>query len=391
MATLEQQPEPIGATPFRAGFSGRLDTADAVDAVLDQLGADEAALTFLFFSPDHDVDVISERLDRRIGPRGVAGTTAGELSRTHGFTQGGISGVSLHGPDVRATVDVIPQLDELSLVPVEQLPSQFAGRLGMESSELSPDRHLWFLLADGSAGAEDLLTPFFVRGASSTQLVGATLGDGSTFEGARVVFHGRTYTNAAALVLLEYDRPFELFHHQHMQFREPTFEVTGVSRGGRLLERLDGACAVDVYADALGVDRDELDRITLAIHPLGFRFRGQPLVCSISGIVDGRYLRMSKTVHPGDELRVMEPGNLVESTRSSVADAVSDFRERHGRDCRGALFFHCFGRYVEARSDGTVDALADALGQLPFAGLNTYGEQYEAMHTNHTLTGALFG
>lgn len=391
MATLEEQPGAAGATPFRAGFSGRSDTVEAVDAVLDQLRADEAALTFLFFSPDHDAEAISKRLDRRTGPRGVAGTTAGELSRTHGFTRGGISGVSLHGPEVRATVDVIPRLDELSLVPVEQLPSQFAGRLGLDAEELSPERHLWFLLADGAAGAEDLLTPFFVRGAPSTQLVGGTLGDGSTFEGASIVFHGRRYTNAAALVLLEYDRPFELFHHQHMQFREPTFEVTGVARGGRVIETLDGERAVDVYADALDVAPEELNRITLATHPLGFRFRGQPLVCSISGILDGGFLRMSKTVHPGDELRVLEPGNLIESTRSEVSDAIGAFRERHGRDCRGALFFHCFGRYLEARSEGTVDALADALGQLPFAGLNTYGEQYEAMHTNHTLTGALFG
>jgi len=391
MATRRGQSESRGDDPFRTGISKARETETAIGEVLDQTRADSAALTLVFFSPRHDASVVSDHLDRRTGPKGLAGTTAGELSSSHGFSTGGIVGVSLRASDVRATIDVVPGLDDLSLVSVDQLPSRFAGRFGLDRDDLDPDRHLWLLLADAEPGVEDLLTPFFVRGAPPTRLVGGSLGGATAFDGARIVFHGRTYTDAAALILLEYDRPFGLLHHQHMTFREPNFRVTEVSDGGRILESLDGTAPAEVYSDALGLSRDRLDRSVLAEHPLGFRFRGRPLVCSIERRLDRGRFRMAKTLHPGDELQIMEPGDLIGSTRETLAERLEEFRERHGRDCRGALFFHCLGRYLEAEKNGTTEQLAEALAQVPCAGLNTYGEQYGAMHTNHTLTGALFG
>jgi hypothetical protein len=365
------------------------DTSRAVGRVLDDLRADEAQLTFLFFGSEHDESIVREELDRRAGERAVAGTTAGELSSL-GFTQNAIVGMSWGGPRVRATIDVITNLRELSLVPLVHLSEQLARRIDRSREDLDPDRHIWILLPDGLSGSEDLLTPFFMQSAPETNLVGGSLGDGLEYDEARLLHHGRSYGDAAAVVLLEYDRPFELIHDNHMEFTDRWLEVTRVSAGGRVIEQLDGRPARDAYAEILEQSPDELDLSVTARHPLGFRFRGRPFVCSIVQQRDDGFL-MANSVHEGARLNVLEPGDLVTRTREVVRETAESMRDDCGHLPHGMLAFHCLGRYLQAEQAGQLSSLAEALTQYPVAGLNTYGEQYRSMHTNHSLTGVLFG
>ena len=218
MRTLDRDvQEGVGKQSVRVGSTGTADTKKAINELLDSLAADRASFTFVFFNPEHDAKVVSTELDRRVGAKAIAGTTGGEIC-SNGFEYGRMTGISLHGEHVRATADVIPNLDELSLVPLVHLPEQFARRIGRRLEDLDPKRHCWILLADSSAGVEDLLTPFFKQGAPETKLVGGSLVPGPGKQHARASYHGRVYENAAALVLLEYDRPFELFHHTHLEF-----------------------------------------------------------------------------------------------------------------------------------------------------------------------------
>lgn len=374
----------------RAGFADAEDTERAIHDLLDQLEADTATFTFVFFCPTHNARTVSRVLDRRVDNRGVGGTTGGEISPA-GFSIGTMTGLSLHGAETRSTAEVIPNLDELSLVPITQLPGQLAGRIGRSRDELSENRHVWMTIGDNTPAGEDLLTPFFKHTVPSTRLVGGSLVGSDLDASPELVYHGRVYTNATALVLLEYDGPFEVFHHNHLQFTDRRLEVTSVSEKGRILEELDGQPAAVVYASTIGVSPDELDRELAALYPLGFRFRGRPLACSIVDILDRGRLRMANTLHPGETLRLLKTGDLVESTKSALRNALRSFESEHGCSARGALFFNCTTRYVEAQSKGCLPELAKALDQLPFAGFNTYGEQFDALHTNHTLTGILFG
>lgn len=391
MTSLDQiERQGTDATDLRVGISETTDTHRAIHELLDELRADTAELTLVFFSSGHDADTISSALDDRVGARGVAGSTGGELS-ARGFTRGTITGMSLHAPGVRAATEVIPNLDDLSLVPLVHLPDQLAGRLGRERDELDPDRHAWLLFADGHSGAEDLVTPFFMQGAPTTQLVGGSLTNERPTDPGRAIHHGRVYENAALLILLEYEGPFELFHHCHLELTDRRFEVTAVSDNGRVLEELDGNPAAEVYADALEVSPDELRPDLYPRRPFGFPFRGRPHVCApIEHLSRGR-LKMANTIHPGDELRLLEGGDLVASTENAVSDALADFEREHHVAPRGALMFHCLGRYFDARARGVETDLADAINQLPLAGFNTNGEQFNTLHTNMTLTGLLFG
>ncbi len=373
----------------RVASTSKSDTSRAIETLLDELDAASAKLTLVFYGINHDDQEIARVLDRVTGARGVAGTTAGELN-CQGFASGSMTGISFHGPGVRAAVEIIHQLRQLSLVPIVHLPDKLARGIERSSNELDPSRHLWLFLVDGVSGKEGLLTPFFMQSAPRVGLVGASLGDGGEYVQARLVHHGRVYRDAAAAILLEYDRPFRTFRHTHVALTERQLEVTKVSQGGRCIEQLDGNLALVSYAEALGLDPSEITQSVIATHPLGYRFRGRPFPVSVVQIHDDGSFRVANSVQYGEKLNILEARDLVGSTRMCLEQMLDEIAD-DGGDLLGMLLFHCLSRHIEATATGQLDELGDALCQGPICGLNTYGEQFETLHLNHSLTGVLFG
>jgi hypothetical protein len=379
-------PAPEDARVLVSHASG-VETREAIEQVLDEIEAEAAELVLVFFAMSHDADVIAEVLDRRTGARGVGGTTAGELGEL-GFTVDGISAIALHGTKVRAALEVIPHIDQLSLVPIVNLPDTLARRIGRDKAELSPDRHFWLTLVDGLSGRESLLTPFFAHVSPHLSLIGGALAD-VDFDCVRLVHHGRVFEDAAAFALIEYERPFFTFHVTHHHLTDRWFTVTEVSEDGRTLWELDGRPAREVYAEALGVASEELDGSSSSPHPFGTRFRGRPFPVSIMTPLDGGGLLLGAPVHHGERINLLEAGDLVEESRASIARAIEE--AGGAEQARGMLLFHCYGRFLEAEHGDLLEPLFEAMHQLPLCGFNTLGEQYGAMHVNHSITGVVFG
>lgn len=376
-------------TGVRIASNSQSDTTRAIEQLLDDLGAAQAQLTLVFYGVHHDDAKIARVLDRVTGATGVAGTTAGELNCS-GFACNSMTGVSFHGDGVRASVEIVRQLRQLSLVPIVHLPDKLARGIGRTKHDLDPERHLWLFLVDGVSGKEGLLTPFFMQAAPRVGLVGASLGDGEEYREARLVHHGRVYRDAAAAILLEYDRPFRAFRHTHVELTDRQLEVTRVSKGGRHLEQLDGEIAQVAYARALGIDPSEITQTVMSTHPLGYRFRGRPFPISLAQAHDDGSFRVANSVQHGEKLSILEARDLVGTTRQSIQQIIDEVTA-DGGDVQGMLLFHCLSRYIEANETGQLDALAEALCQGPICGLNTYGEQFETLHLNHSLTGVIFG
>lgn len=378
-----------GDADVRVASNSNPVTEQAIRRLLAELDAERAALTLVFYGSNHDDHVLARELDKATGARGVAGTSSGELNSA-GFARGTMSGISFHGDGVRAAVEIIPQLRQLSLIPVVHLPTKLIMSIDRQPQELDPKRHLWLFLLTGASGKEDLLTPFFMSAAPRVNLVGATLGfDGST-QKARLIHQGRVYKDAAATLLLEYDGDFEAFHHTHVVMTEQRLEVTRTGRNGRLIQRLDGKPALQAYSQALGLDPADVDRTVFARHPLGYRFRGQPFPISVANSLPDGTLVVGSTVQHGQTLALLEAKDLVESSRACLEHVISRVSP-HEQDPAAMLLFHCTMRDIEARQSGQLDALAEALSQAPLCGLNCRGEQFATMHMNHSMTGVVFG
>lgn len=365
------------------------DTASAVHDVLNEISAENAALVLVFFAADRDAHTVAQVLKSRVGDRAIGGTTAGELSQA-GFTRDAVTALAIPSASGRAAISITTNLSEVSLVALSSMLSDLTSRMGFHETRLPVENLIWLSFLDGLSGREELVTPFLARHRCEIPLVGGSLAGGRAFDGVRLVHDGKVHTDAAAMILLEYARPFELIHHTHHEFSGQWLKVTRVSSGGRVIEELDGQPAALRYADALGVRSGELQKAHIGAHPLGFRFRGKPYPCSIMRIVDEHHLFMAYSVQEGEELALLEPGDIVESSRAAVLQACQRLRLK-GAEPEALLLFHCLGRLFESEDLDVVEELFSALNQAPVCGLNTYGEQFQSMHMNHSMTGLLFG
>ncbi len=370
----------------RIGWTKTEETREAVREVLRDVDAAGAALLLVFYSPHHDPDVVAKELAASGATCAIGGSTAGEIA-PEGFIHGAITAISLRGDHVRATSALLPRLD--TLLPVASVATHLTRQLGLGIDQLDPSRHVWMTLFDGLGGYEDVVTPYFAQHAPRLPIIGGSVGDASDFRSTSIAYEGEARFGAGVVILLEYDRPFELLHHTHMEFSEHWHEVTSHADGGRMLTHLDGRPAVEVYADSIGADVEALGLDITGHRPFGFRFRGRPFPCSILQATR-RGFRLAYSVQVGDRVNILQPVDMIGKSRELMASASRRLADR-GTSPQAALLFHCFGRYLEASADGILDELFEAMDQMPLVGLNTYGEQWENRHMNHSITGIVLG
>lgn len=338
-----------------------------------------------FASPRYDAGEVGRALGELPLPA-FGCTTAGEISEA-GFSEDAIVGAWIDAPGARIGAAVLEGVDRADFAAGRDTVERAAAALGEPVSALDPRRHVALLLCDGVVGREETLAASMAATMPEISLAGGSAAAGGGYAAAAHLFHGgRTLTNAAILLLLRWDAPFVVLKADH---HEPTDVRTVVTRADperRLVFELDGRPAAERYAQLLGLSRSALDISSASGCPFACFVDGVPYVRSVSA-VEGDTLRFACAVAEGVVLRLTRATDLPASTLRSLDDA----RSRLG--CEPALFvaFNCFGRYLLARRDGTIDALGRALTSVPVIGFNTYGEQHGGLHVNHTLTGVLLG
>jgi len=167
--------------------------------------------------------------------------------------------------------------------------------------------------------------------------------------------------------------------------------VTGARPASRQVHSLNGRSAVGVFASLLGVAEEDLrDRPLASIHmspvQLGYRVGSEWFMRSVVTVEDDA-LRLSGVVEEGAVLTLMRAGDLLEETERGMAGVL----DRLQGEAAFLLLFNCGGRLLEARARGMEVAFAKAMQPVPGVGFTTYGEQFGAMHVNHTLSGLAFG
>jgi len=358
-----------------------------VRALADQmeLPRENASGFFLCFaSPRYDAAVIGQALGELPLPA-FGCSTAGEIS-PGGFSEDTVVGAWIDAPGLRFGASVLEGVDRADFAAGRQAVERAAEALGEPVSALDPRKHVAVLLCDGVVGREETLAASMAATMPEIALVGGSAAAGGGYTAAHVFYGGRTLTNAAVLLILRWGAPFVVLKADHHEPTEVRTVVTRADPERRVVFELDGRPAADRYAELIGIPRAGLDVASASACPFACFVDGVPYVRSVSAL-EGSALRFACAVAEGVVLRLTRATDLPGSTRSALEGA----RQRLG--CDPALFvaFNCYGRYLLARRDETVDALGQALSSIPVIGFNTYGEQFGGLHVNHTLTGVLLG
>lgn len=369
---------------IRFAVSHHADTTTSVTQVLTEVAAAQADFTLLFFDETHDPQLIASLLDQHTAERGLGACTRHLLDQAGDYPRA-VMAMSFCDPQIRAVIEIVPQLANLSLLPLVHLPEQMIRRLGRTPDELSAERHLWLTLIDGQATVSTLLVSFFSQLAPKLTLVGGSISSSEPDE-LCLVHHGRTYREAAAFVLLEYPFGFETFHCMHHNLSDTWLTITRASQDGMVIEELDDRPARAVYAEQLQLDPDALTAARTMSSPLGMRFKGRAFPVGVVEPV-GEGLRLGLPIQVGDLLNVLEPGDMVEESEACLESAL----ERLGAQAPFMLLFECIGLAMEAEFIGRKEEFDAALRRVPLIGIHSLGEQYGALHCNHSLTGVVFG
>ncbi|MBS3647509.1 FIST C-terminal domain-containing protein [Pseudaminobacter sp. 19-2017] len=307
-----------------------------------------------------------------ITPFGIEeGQTLAILFPSRSFTVAGrmIRGLSITGMDaIAADVGVLRRT--------------LAARTG-RSSETET---FAICLIDGMSFAEETVTSAIHWGLDDIPLVGGSAGDDLKFETTTLFYDGIVDNDAAVVLLVSTDVPFQVFKTENFVATDEKLVVTASDPDRRIVREFNAVSAAEEFAFAIGVVPDALTPLSFASHPVVVRVGGEYYCRSIQKLNADRSLSFFCAIDDGVVLSIAQPTELVETTRS----AFEDIGRRIGR-VDVILGFDCVLRRLDARNRQVLRDLSELYRANNLIGFGTYGEQYRTMHLNQTLTGIAFG
>ena len=376
----EDFPVPPGMdAPLVARASVSVDMPHPLRHLEEALGPGPFALVILFVSPDADLDALALRLPGRFGGAPIIGcSTAGEISGA-GYTDGEIVAVALPAAHFAADLLLVPDLSVLER-------DALIGRLIRSRQALARARPDWegefaFLMVDGLSVREDELAAALASGLGPVPLFGGSAGDGTRFRATYVLHDGHALQNAAVLALIRTECRVKVFSLDHLTPTEARMVVTGADPARRIVHTINAEPAAQEYARLLGKDPDQLTAFTFAAHPVVVRIGGKHHVRAIRQVGEGGDLIFFSAIDEGVVLTLADPQDMVAHLAGRMAELSA----------RGApvaiLACDCILRRMEAQEKQKTGAVSALLRENRVVGFSTYGEQFNAMHVNQTMTG----
>jgi len=353
---------------------------DAWNKLQAAFATEPLALAIVFAAPGPWLEQLPANL---AGDAPVIGcTTAGEIGRA-GYAEGTLLGIGLPAKDF--AVETL-FLDDLTDLEGERL----IGDLIQRRSALADARPDWhhefaFLLVDGLSCREDVLAPLLATGLGPVPLFGGSAADGTRFLETRVLqgtAGGLAWKrNAAAVALVRTRCPIRVFRSDHLRPTATRMVVTDADPARRIVRQINAEPAAFEYARLLGKDPAQLTPFTFAAHPVVVRIGGRHHVRAIRQVADNGDLIFYSAIAEGMVLTLAEPQDMTAHLRAEL--------EALATPCAPAaiLACDCVLRRMEAQEKQKSHELSRLLAAHRVFGFSTYGEQFNAMHVNQTLTG----
>lgn len=358
------------------------DTAAALAAVIEELSGAPLALVILFVARCYDRAMIEALLPILLPDTPVIGcTTAGEVGRG-GYLEDHIVAVGLPASNFSAAIGVINDLAAVDAERASQLTLRLRAELIAKAADWPTE--IAFLLSDGLSLKEDSLVWNIGPALGRTPLIGGSAGDGLAFGETMIFADGRFRGNAAVLAILRTRCRVTAFRFDHLVPTETCMVVTGADPANRLVTEINAEPAAQEYARLLGRDPNQLTPFTFAAHPVVVCIRGQHHVRAIQRVEPNGDLRFFSVIDQGLVLRLAEGRPIAQHLEESLA-ALAD-----PEPPSAILGCDCILRRLEAEESQAAGAVSASLSRHRVFGFNTYGEQFNMLHVNQTLTGFAF-
>ncbi len=375
-----------GPSTIRRGYSLSTDPAIAVRELHEAIDQPDTALAVFFCSSAYDLEKLAVELRHRFAGVPLIGcTTAGEITPM-GFQDGSITGFSIGGEATRAATSRIDCLGDCPISAGFLAAEELMARFGQGGTPVDDTNTFGLLLIDGMSAREEVVLSTIHWGMGTIPLLGGSAGDDMRLSNTFVYHNGAFSTNTALLTLVQIDTPFRTFNTKHFRGTSEKLVVTKADPERRLVLELNAAPAAGEFARIVGVHVDDLSPEMLGDRSLMVKIGGEFYVRSIQKVGADGSLTFYSAIEQGVVLTLATPGDLVQDLR----DLFETLQDDIGKP-QLVIGFDCVLRRMEMERRQTRHLASRIMADNNVIGFATYGEQYHAMHLNHTFTGVAIG
>ncbi len=377
---------PITNSGVRVASSTNRSLNDVVAELKRDLSDGDFQHILVFYAVDYDAEKMMIALASAFPGVPVTGcSTAGEITPV-GMVQGGILIVAFPKSGFRVHTGLIEDVANFGVERAAQVVRQLKSHISDDSQRALHDRVFAMMMVDGLSNAEEPLIAAIHWAMNEIQLIGGSAGDGLSFESTSIIYDGRVVTSSAVLILVECNIPFRVFKTQNFEPTATKLVVTAADTQNRIVYELNAEPAALEYANAIGLMPDDLGPFSFASYPLVVKIGGDYYCRSIRNMNPDRSLSFFCAIDEGLVFTVASPTDIVASTEAALKSV-----ERSMGKIDFVLGFDCVLRRLAAETRQVSHKMEQIYKRYNVVGFHTYGEQYNAMHLNQTLTGIAFG
>ncbi|HEY6874627.1 MAG TPA: FIST N-terminal domain-containing protein [Geobacteraceae bacterium] len=359
-------------------FSVKIDVADAVADIREQLSPADATMVLFFASPAYDPDRLAAAMADAFPTSVTFGcTTAGEIVTGRMLTHSVVAMAFTKAAVKSVKVEVLKDLDTQSNEAFASFERHFDTRM----SDMDPDRYAGILLIDGLCRKEELIVDR-IGDLTNVNFVGGSAGDDLRFAVTHVYANGTSHTHAAVVALMEPAVPFSFLKTQSFAPLPQKLVVTRANEAEREVIEFNHKPAIVAYAEALGVTVEQAAAHFLN-NPVGLMFDEEPFVRSPQRVKDGSMIFYC-AIKEGMELSLLQSTDIIADTRRTL-----DAARTASGELSAIVNFNCILRTLELRQKGLTDQYGELFAAVPTVGFSTYGEQFIG-HMNQTATMIVF-
>jgi hypothetical protein len=370
---------------YHRSYSANRDPEAALREVCALMPEGRPSLSIFFCSSGYDLEALAKLIPDFLPDPVVGCTSAGEIHAPDGYVKDGFALVSLYSPELKAYPRLVSGLARFDVNAAQTLAQGLRDEAA-GGGVLKAESMFTFLMVDGMSMLEEQLVAMLFGNMDGVPLIGGSAGDGLRFGTTQVYFGGAFRSDAAVLVLVDTTLPFETFRIQHFEPTGKRLVISESDGSTRTVFEINGGPAAEEYARAVGIDLRELTPQVFAAYPVMLRIGGEYFVRSIQKANPDGSLTFFCAIDNGLVLTVAKGKNLVEHLGAELArirGRVPGFQFVLGCDC--------ILRRLELEQKGQIEAAGEVLKDYNFIGFSTYGEQYNGIHVNQTLTGVALG
>lgn len=369
---------------IRTGRSLLRDEKAAVNEFHREVAQPDCDAVIFFCFSEYNLEQLGEEMARHFDCPLIGCTTAGEIS-THGYQERGIVGASLSSNQLRIHRHMISPLSGFSLREAAKMASTVRANL-LFDNDFEKRNMFGFILIDGLSMLEEATLASLYTCFEGIPIIGGSAGDDLKFKETYIYDDGRFITNAAVFSVFETTLPFYTFNTQHFKPTDTKVVITGADPIRRIITEINGEPAALEYASILGLEVNQLNPMVFSENPFLLRIGGEWYVRSIQKSNADNSLSIFSAIEEGLVLTI-----------GKGVDIISNFREQMDQiekvipQNRFFLLCDCILRRLELHSRGIIDDINRELNNYNAIGFSTYGEQFNSIHVNQTLSGVVIG